>query len=349
MVAFIIVFIMCTQCTICFGISCVCQPHLSPLLPLIHCSKLFVFLPAHESGAAGSKSSQKGYVEQYSLDDGQRKDKKTYFNCKKHVCPTMLFYLNKVTIMAGDHDVDTRNTKVGLYHFVNSKQNLELVVGSKYSTTLIQLKNATCALFNDGIIVVSVLDQITQQSSNRMTFHLFSQDKVAGKNWRMASMLLPPVLHSLDSCKYQIQSCVVISDHLYCSLWLHETIVYIYEINLSPLCKYDKECYDRPLPMRSWLIQELYITGCFLSVFKEEVAITTFKNINNKTVMDVRLFNGADINVTSPIPKPMCQYDFPSVVKVVTVSVVSGADNNTITVIYHDGKANKCCTMRLRM
>ena len=320
------------------------------MLPLIHWSKLFVFLLAHESAAAGSKSSQKGYIEQYSLDDGQRKDMKTYTNCKKHVCPTMLFYLNKVTIMAGDYDVDSRNTKLGLYQFVTSKPNLELVVGSKYSTTLIQLKNATCALFNDGVIVVSVLDQITQQSSNRMTFHLFSQVKVAGKNWKMASILLPPVLHSLDSCKYQIQSCAVISNHLYCSLRLHETTVYIYEINLSPLCKYDKECYERSLPVRSWLIEDLFITDCFLSVLREEeVVITTFRNINSRTVMEMRLFNSASITVTSSIPKPMYQYDFPSIVKVVTVSVISGADNNTITVIYHDGKANKCNTMKLHM
>ena len=304
-------------------------------------------MPAHESAAAGNKSNVKGYVEQYSLDDKGAKDKKSYNNFKKHVCPTMLFYLNKLTIMAGDYDVNSRTAKLALYQFIASKATLEPVVGSKYSTTLIQLKNTVCVSFkNDGVIVVSVLDQITQQSSNRMTFHLFSQVKTAGKNWKMASLLLPPVLHCLDSCKYKIQSCAVISNHLYCSLWLHETTVYIYEIDLSPLCECDKECYEQSLPMRNWLIEDLFITGCFLSVLKEEVVIATFKNINERTVMEVRLFN---VNAISSVPKPKCQYDFPSVVKVVTVSVISGAPNNAIAVIYHDYKTNKCTTIRLDM
>ena len=98
--------------------------------------------------------------------------------------------------------------------------------------------------------------------------------------------------------------------------------------------------------MRNWLIEDLFITGCFLSVLKEEVVIATFKNINERTVMEMRLFN---VNATSSVPKPKCQYDFPSVVKVVTVSVISGAPNNTIAVIYHDYKTNKCTAVRLYM
>ena len=98
--------------------------------------------------------------------------------------------------------------------------------------------------------------------------------------------------------------------------------------------------------MRNWLIEDLFITGCFLSVLKEEVVIATFKNINERTVMEMRLFN---VNATSSVPKPKCQYDFPSVVKVVTVSVISGAPNNTIAVIYHDYKTNKCTAVRLDM
>ena len=105
-----------------------CQLH-SPLLPLIHCNKVFVFLPAHESAAAGKKSNVKGYVEQYSLDDKGAKDKKSYNNFKKHVCPTMLFYLNKLTIMAGDYDVNSRTAKLALYQFIASKATLEPVVG----------------------------------------------------------------------------------------------------------------------------------------------------------------------------------------------------------------------------
>ena len=301
-------------------------------------------MQAHESSTTGSKLIVKGCIEQYSLDDSRRKDKKNYTNCKRNVCPTMLFYLKKVTIVSGDNEVETRNVKLTIYQFNASKAALEPVVGSKYSSTLVKLKNAVCALLNDGIIVVSVLDQLTQHSSSRMTFHLFSQVKTAGKNWKVASLLLPSVLHSHDSSKYQIQSCVVISNHVYCSLLLHETTVYIYKINLSPLCKYDKEYYEGCLSESSWVIEDLFITGCLLSILKEEIFITTFKNINNRTLMEVRLFNSA--NPTSPITKPIYCYDFPSVVKGITVSVIS---DNSIAVIYHDNKSNKCYTLTLKM
>lgn len=156
------------------------------------------------------------------------------------------------------------------------------------------------------------------------------------------------MLHSLDSSKYQIQSCVVISHFLYCSLWLHETTctVYIYEVDLLPLWSCDKEYYEGSLPERSWVIEDLFMKSCFLSAFKEEVVITTFKNINDRTVMEVRLINS--MSVTSAMPKLIRQYNFASVVKVVTASAICGVPN-TITVIYHDDKANKCVTMRLHI
>ena len=306
-------------------------------------------MQAHESGASGTKSNIKGYIERYSLDNGDRKDKKSITGCRKHVCPTMLLYSKKIAIMAGDYEVETKTLKLTLYQCNTSRAagalQLEAVVGSKYSSALVKLKNSVCTSYkNDGVIMISVLDQLTQQASNHMTLHLFSQTKTTGKNWKMASLLLPTVLHSLDKCKYQLQSCVVISDHLYCSLWLHETTVYVFEIDLSPLEKYDKECYERPLPAKSWIVEGPFIKSCFLSILQEKVVVTTFKNINDRTVMEVRVLNSP--SEASSELKPICHYDFSSVVKVVTVLAVLP---NTITVIYHHEKANKCFTMRLRI
>jgi len=160
-------------------------------------------------------------------------------NSKKHI-----------TILGGDTEVETRSVKLTLYNFNMSKASvsLEPVVGSRYSSTLIKLRNAVCTSYqNDGVIVVSVLDQITQQASNRMTFHLFSPIKTSGKNWKVATLLLPTVLHSVDGSKYQVQSCVMISHYLYCSVWLHETIAYIFKVDLLPLQQYNKCNSDKLL------------------------------------------------------------------------------------------------------
>lgn len=259
----------------------------------------------------------------------------------------MVFYSNKVTVMSGDYEIETKNVKLTFFQFNMSKATLEHVVGSKYFSRQIQLKNSVFTSYkDDGIVVVSVLDQLTQQASNHMTFHLYSQAKTAGKNWKMAYLLLPTVLHDSDSCKYQVQSCVVISDHLYCSLWLHETTAYIYEINLLPLSECDKEYYEGSLPERNWVVEDLFIQGCYLSALEEKVVATTFKNINDRTVMEVRLFNST--SVTSVVPKPVCQHDFLSIIKVSAVSAISG-DRNTLAVVYHDNKINKCYATRLKM
>ena len=306
-------------------------------------------MQTHESTAAGKSNIIKGYIESYSLDNGEKKEKKNITNLKRNVCPTMLLYSKKIAIMTGDNEVETKTVKLALYQCNPSRGTtpfqLEVVVGSKYSSSLVKLKNSACTSYkNDGVIMVSVLDPVTQQASSYMTFHLFSQTKIAGKNWKTASLLLPTVLPSLDKCKYQMQSCVTISDYLYCSLWLHEMIVYVFEIGLLPLEKYDKEYYEGSLPEKSWIIEGPFIKSCFLSVFEEKIVITTFKNINDKTVMEVRMLSspGEDGSLLNP----MCHYDFSSVVKVVTVLAVLP---NTITVIYHHEKANKCFTMRLRI
>lgn len=289
-----------------------------------------------------------GSIESYSLDNGKRKEKKNITNLRRNVCPTMLLYSKKIAIMTGDNEVETRTVKLALYQCNPSKGNgplqLEAVVGSKYTSTssLVKLKNSVCTSYkNDGVIMVSVLDQLTRQASNLMTFHLFSQTKTAGKNWKTASLLLPTVLHSFDKCKYQLQSCVVISEYLYCSLMLHEMTAYVFEIGLLPLEKYDKEYYEGSLPEKNWIVEGPFIKSCFVSVFEEKVVITTFKNMNDKTAMEVR-----SPSEESSSLKPMCHYDFSSVVKVVTVLAVLP---NIITVVYHHEKANKCFTMRLRI
>lgn len=297
---------------------------------------------ANESG--NRTSNVKGYIERYNLDSSEKKEKKGITSSKKNVCPTVMLYLEKITILAGDYEVETKKVKLTLYQLNSSKttSNLDPVLNSKHSSLHIKLKNSVCASYkDDGIVVVSVLDQLTQLTSNRMTFHLFSQTKTTtGKNWKMASLLLPTVLHNPESCKYQIQSCVVISDHLYCSLWLHETTVYIYEIDLSPLNKYNKEYYEDSLPERSWVIEGLFIQSCFLCILEEKVVATVFKDMNDKTVMEIKL-----IDSVGKTGKPY-RYAFSSVMKVITVSLIVP---NTIAIVYHDDTVKKCCAIRFQI
>ena len=96
-------------------------------------------------------------MENYSLVNDS-KDKKTFSNCKKCVCPTVVLYLNKVTILGGSSDAGS-TFKLGLYQFTPKSfySSWEPVVNSKFFPLQFELKNSLCILYgNDEIVAVSI-------------------------------------------------------------------------------------------------------------------------------------------------------------------------------------------------
>ena len=106
------------------------------------------------------------------------------------------------------------------------------------------------------------------------------------------------------------------------------------KVDLTPLQQYGKEAYD---VSHSWSLSDTLLCDCFLSLFGDEIFAVTFKNVNDKTVMEVRQSSNY---FTSSLEY---QFEFPSIVKVRSVAdMVTPEIPHTLVVVYHDIKSNKC-------
>ena len=271
-----------------------------------------------------------GVLKSYNLFDSQKTDiRKGFSNCIKQFCPTMFLYSGEVTILGGDLDVDTRKFKLALYHIYS----LESIICStlKVSAMSLDLRNTVCASYgNDGVAVVSIY------SPNQINIYLFSPTKTAGsKYWKNPHIKLPDLDHG---GRYKILSCVVISNYIYCSLLVKERpLCYIYKINLT-LQK--QETLNSPFEIDKI---SKNIKCCFLSALNEKlISITTEYMDSGKTLLEVKQY---DPYITLA---PTFQYYLSSQVRVVTASIVSGI-HNTVVVVYHDDKLQKCYVKKINI
>ena len=75
----------------------------------------------------------------------------------------------------------------------------------------LDIKNSiSISLENDEILVASVLNQ---EASSCVVLYLFSASKISEKDWKAANSLLTPPC--ISASKYDIQSCIFISNHVY--------------------------------------------------------------------------------------------------------------------------------------
>ncbi|XP_065911688.1 uncharacterized protein [Dysidea avara] len=316
-----------------FEVPCTCQQQ---LLPLIQNNQVHLIFTSQTTGrrlSVGNKRLQ-GYMENYSLVNDSE-DKKTFSNCKKCVCPTVVLYLNKVTILGGSSDAGS-TFKLGLYQFTPKSyySSWEPVVNSKFFPLQFELKNSLCISYgNDEIVAVSVSTKLIQaEFTLSLVLHLFSPTPIAGKYWRSTTVPLP----NAQCCdgRYKIQSGIILENNLYCSLLLQGTKVLVCKVDLSPLQQSGKEAYD---VSHSWSLSDSLLCDCFLSLFSGEVVAVTFKNVDDKTVMEVRQSSNY---FTSSLEY---QFEFPSLVKARSVAdVVIPEIPHTLVVVYHDIKSNKC-------
>ena len=295
----------------------------------------------------GSKLPE-GHIESYSLIDDKTScsdNKISFVNCIKSICPIMLFYLNEITVLGSNSSVDFNTVtglKVSLYQLIKGERLCEwkMVDGSEFSTK-VDLKNTICTAYgNDGTVMISVLNQVAGLYIGKITISIFLPSKTAGKNWCQAYVFLPQLT---DDLYYKIQSCLVISNTVYCSIVLQGTAAYVYEINLTPLAQCSRETIEEDLLQKKSIIEDHNLQNCYLITLNERVNIITFVNTYNETVMDV--WPLADFTSTV-MPRSQYHYGFGSIITVAAASM-SGSQN--ITVIYHGSESNNCMAKRFKL
>ena len=331
--------------------TCLCEQQDSPLLPYIHDNQIhfITMVPGTKKKSLITSKLPQGHIESYNLVDDKNKIQLISFNnCVRSVCPTMISYLDKITVFGSisADDISTVNRlQVSLYQIIKGEKfcKWEIINDSEFSTKL-DLKNTICITYgNDGVVVLSVLNQVTGLYVGKLTISLFMPSKSAGKKWCQAYVFLPEL--SDDLC-YKIQSCLVISDYVYCSVVLKGMAAYVYEINVAPLTQCSRENLEEDLPLlkKRTVIEDHNLQDCFLIVLNKKVNIITFMNVQNETVLDV--WPLTDFSSTL-MPKSQYHYGFHSVIKVATVSI-SGTQG-ILTVIYHVKNSKKCVAKTFKL
>lgn len=230
------------------------------------------------------------------------------------LCPTMLTYSNKITVFGSG------STKAGLYTFDVLKKLWVLVNDSEFSFKNLDIKNSACYRYGqESVVVVTVL-----QAS--VYFYLFSPSRKDDVQWKSAKLLLSK---QISNC--QLQSCVVASNYVFCSLLTCAHLL-IYQVDLSPLEQANSDtCYLKPAS--SWLLDNPSIKKCFLSFLNEEVVTIMVKEMDNKKFVEVSELKHFNFGSLKPLTT------FNSVVVVDTATVVS--DTTYMAIVCHDSDMYK--------
>lgn len=281
-------------------------------------------------------------VKSYDLVSGQVV-KGTQINRKNVVChgTCKMFHGKKLSLLSGQFNDATKTWRLRLYQSDDSKAQIlswAQVSQFRFSVLKLDLKNTVLvyASKDDEIIVISVLNQETRQTTPSIVIYSFPL-KASGY-YKAASFPLPSRIR-----KCEIYSCIIVSNDIYCCL-LSEVGGYIYKIGLASLNQHQKEMHNMVrIPtdhMCSWKTEDSTWQNCFLAMLKEEVMMISFSVADNKSIMKVKQLT------PSELPSVDFKFVFPSIVRVITASIVPGNQNPLLAVLYHDIKANKCCIKR---
>lgn len=196
------------------------------------------------------------------------------------LCSTMLNYSGKITIFG------SISKKIGLHSLDANKKFWELVDSSDFSFQNIDFQNCVCykGTSSDNVVVVTVLQAF-------IYFYLFSPVKNESNTyWKSAKLSLS---QQISSC--QIQSCVVLSTNLFCSL-LTSTHLVIYQVDLNSLYQTANDtCLLEPA--KSWVLEKLTLKSCFLSSFNEEVVTIIVKKTDKTSLefSELKHFNSGSL------------------------------------------------------
>lgn len=233
------------------------------------------------------------------------------------LCPTMLNYLGKITIFG------TNSKTTGLFSLDSSNNSWFLVNSSDFSFENVNFENCVCCIdSSDNVVVVTVLQ-------SGIYFYLFSLMKQNNTYWKSAKLSLP---QQISNCC--VQSCVVISKTLFCSL-LTSTHLMIYQADLNKL---HKSTNDTCLlePTKSWILENFNLKNCFLSSLNEEIVTIMVKKTDKVFVefSELKHFNSGSFE---PI------ISFSSFTEVTYATVIP--DTTNLGVVYFDSNVYKMCLL----
>ena len=239
---------------------------------------------------------------------------------------------NKISLLIGK--LSNNTWKLSFYSLHTESMTYKQV--SNFSLSIpepnFDFVNCIPVSHRDGrVIIASVLN-------DRIVFHIFYKS-TSGKKWASAFSML-----SQPQTKLKIQSCIIVSNKVYCSLVQEGVGARICQFNIRILQQHQKNSINVQ-PVCMWYIKDPNLKNCIISIHKEEVIIICCYNVNNKTVIEVKQLNSSP-KMISPT---LYRFKFPCIVNIFAVSVVPCSENFVIVVIYHDEEADKHFIKRIDM
>ena len=197
---------------------------------------------------------------------------------------------------------------------------------TSFSELLLDFPNSFVVSYKpDKIILASII-------TNRIIFHVISKS-IDGNKRNSATFALPQ-LHN-RTAKFIMQSCIVVSNYIYCSLL---------QVGVSArICQFKLPQNQRNTTniqlVDTWHIDDhSNLQNCLISALNAEVFISCCKIADSKTILEVQRLKSESI----------ATYQFPCIVKINTISVVQ-CESLVIAVIYHDIKTNMCYIKKIYM
>jgi len=290
-----------------------------------------------------STTNENYMLKTYNLNDPlQHKESNQEIDPASKILPfaatcKLFCFNNKISLLYGK--LNNKTFKSSLYQLDTGSQlaSWKLISYSNLSVSelLIDPENLIpISHKDDEAIVTSVLNDC-------IVFHVFSKN-TPGRKWISATSSIPQP--SNRSAKHKIQSCVVVSNFIYCSVLLNGIGARIYKFNIRSLQQYQRSNVSIR-PTSTWHIRDdRTLQNCFTSVHKGEVIIICFAVVSNQTVLEIKrpVLN----STVSPVEY---RFKFPQMVKVMAGSVIPGLDNLTIVVTYSESESNKYKIKRIDM
>ena len=243
----------------------------------------------------------------------------------------MFCYCKNICVLVGKLEYKTWKLNVYRLETKATCATWEQVAFCKYSISgsLFNFQNCIPVSHReDRMILVSILNDQTK-SDHSIMFHIFSQ-RVSGRNWKTKSSLLP--IQYTRTVEYQITSCKLHNDYLYCSVLLNGIGVYIYKFDLM-LLQQNQKGTATIQPVCNWHIREPSLHNLFLSVLQEEIVAISISSVNDRNILEVR----RPMNFL-PLSPADYRFEYPCNIKVVAASIISDSE---IIVLYHDNQTNK--------
>ena len=263
-----------------------------------------------------------------------RKDVMGHDSCK-------LFYCKRLSLLSWHFNYAAKAYQLRLYHLDTEKPLPSWERNFHFTPSVLEMdvKNSIPVSLENGEILVATV--LNQEANCRIVVYLFESlaSKSSGKGWKAAySLLAPP---HIRAAKYKIQSCVVISNHIYFSLLLPKVGAYIYKFKISSLQQHQREMFNikQIYPDCRWYIKDSNLQKCFLAALKEDIIFISFCSTDDKNVVEVK--RAIRPSVVSPADY---RHGFPGArgVKMVAASVICDDQNLWLVVMHHDSKTNKC-------